>query len=185
MILNNLIVALWFLLGAGLANIAPIIASITPGIKNWNTPLDFGLKYKGKFIFGKNKTWRGLLSGIAVAIVTVFIQQYALRAYDTDIVINGQNFTELPPVLLGFLLGSGALIGDAIESFFKRQAGIAPGKSWFPFDQIDYIIGAIIFTWILVPLSLLQYSLLLVTGFIFHLIFSYLGYLLKLKNDPI
>jgi CDP-2,3-bis-(O-geranylgeranyl)-sn-glycerol synthase len=45
---------------------------------------------------------------------------------------------------LGFLLGLGAMAGDAAKSFFKRRLGIAPGHPWIPFDQIDFQIGALL-----------------------------------------
>lgn len=185
MILNNLLIALWLLAGAGLANMAPVFASRIPVLKDWNKPLDLGLTFRNKPLLGKNKTWRGLASGIVIATLTVYLQQLSLTKLNADIDINGVSFIDLPTITLGILLGLGALVGDAIESFFKRQAGIDSGKSWFPFDQIDYIIGAIVFTWALIPLTLLQYSLLLLTGFVGHLVFSYIAYLLKFKKTPI
>lgn len=164
---------------------APVFAARIPTVKNWDTRLDFGINLKGKPLFGKNKTWRGLLSGIIAATLTVAAQQALLRAIDKDIVVGDQSFSEYPTIVLGILLGAGALIGDAVESFFKRQINIAPGKSWFPFDQIDYILGAIIFTYPIIKLSLLQYGLMVVVGFALHLVTAYAGYRLKLKSSPI
>jgi CDP-2,3-bis-(O-geranylgeranyl)-sn-glycerol synthase len=48
-------------------------------------------------------------------------------------------------VLPGFLMGLGALVGDAAKSFLKRQVGIAPGASWLVFDQLDFFVGAYVF----------------------------------------
>jgi CDP-2,3-bis-(O-geranylgeranyl)-sn-glycerol synthase len=39
----------------------------------------------------------------------------------------------------------GALAGDAVKSFFKRQIGIAPGHRWLGPDQLDFIVGACAF----------------------------------------
>jgi CDP-2,3-bis-(O-geranylgeranyl)-sn-glycerol synthase len=83
------------------------------------------------------------------------------------------------------LLSFGALFGDMVKSFFKRQLGVASGKSWFPFDQIDYIVGGLAFSAIVVRLEATQYISVLVVWFALHLISSYIGYLLKLKKDPI
>ena len=53
------------------------------------------------------------------------------------------NYSAVSPVLLGFLMGFGVLLGDSVESFFKRRRGIKPGKSWFPWDQLDCMIGGV------------------------------------------
>ncbi len=82
-------------------------------------------------------------------------------------------------------MGAGSLIGDSVESFFKRQAAVLPGKSWFPFDQIDYIIGASLASMLVIRLQFKMYVWILLVWFLIHLLFSYLGYLLKFKNTPI
>lgn len=182
---NDLFATIWLFIGAGLANTAPIFANKIPLLNRWNTPMDFGIKFRGKPIFGKNKTWRGLFFGVFVAIMTVYLQRWLLLYLGTDITISNTSFLSLPGLTLGILLGLGPLIGDAVESFFKRQMNVEPGKSWFPFDQLDYIFGAIIFTLPLVSLTLLQYITLLIVGFGVHIIAAYIGYLLKLKDAPI
>ena len=35
------------------------------------------------------------------------------------------------------------ILGDLVKSFWKRRVRVAPGRSWFPFDQIDYAVGAL------------------------------------------
>jgi hypothetical protein len=32
---------------------------------------------------------------------------------------------------------------DSVKSFVKRRVGIAPGAPWIPFDQLDFVIGAL------------------------------------------
>jgi CDP-2,3-bis-(O-geranylgeranyl)-sn-glycerol synthase len=87
--------------------------------------------------------------------------------------------------LLGPLFGGGALLADAFESFFKRRAGVPPGESWFPFDQIDYILGGYLSATLVIGFDLSQFLWVLGTWFFAHLIASYIGYLLGLKNKPI
>ena len=95
------------------------------------------------------------------------------------------DYTTINPILFGLLASAGALTGDALRSFFKRQRGIAPGKSWFPFDQIDYIIGGVVFTAFYIRLTIMQYILLFIVYFLLHLAATFIGYLLKLKDNPI
>jgi len=83
------------------------------------------------------------------------------------------------------LFAIGALGGDAIESFFKRQRNIKSGGSWVPFDQLDYIIGSVLVSLFFVILTPMQYVWIFIVWFILHLLASYLGYLVGLKKDPI
>ncbi len=95
------------------------------------------------------------------------------------------DYTKLPILVLGPLFGFGALAGDCIESFFKRQVSREPGEGWFPFDQTDYIIGGAIATMPFVQLTIVQYLLLIVIWLAMHVVVSYIGYRLGLKERPI
>lgn len=183
-LLNSIFFALWFFLPAGLANATPIFAKKIPILNKFSTPMDFGKKIQGQRIFGDNKTWRGLLLGVIIATLTLLIQKIIYNQSP-----NLQNYLGLDynniSIWLGVLMGAGALLGDATESFIKRQINISPGKSWFPFDQLDYIIGAIIFSSFIITLTITNYVIIIVVWFLLHLISSYIGYLLGLKDQPI
>ena len=56
--------------------------------------------------------------------------------------LNFEGFPLMIPII--FSLCFGALIGDIIESFFKRRIGKNRGEDWIIFDQLDFIIGALI-----------------------------------------
>lgn len=176
--------ALWFFLPAGMANMAPIFANKIPGLNQWNTPMDFGKSLRGKRIFGDNKTWRGLFSGALVGGLTGLLV-HALRPGVIEQFRVVSFIPAMDAFVIGLLLGVGALVGDAVESFFKRQLDIKPGHSWFPFDQTDYIIGGLLLSAIVVHLPWFYYPIILVIWFGVHLIFTYIGYLLKLRDRPI
>ncbi len=177
--------ALWFFLPAGIANAIPVFVCKLPLLRNLNTPLDFGKTWRGEPIFGANKTWRGLISGIIIATVVIGIQKYLFSRQLWALELAWFDYRPSYIWLLGPLFGSGALIADAAESFFKRRLKIAPGKSWFPFDQIDYILGGILFSLLVVQLSISKYILVIGVWFFMHLIASYIGYLTGLKKHPI
>lgn len=184
--MDTLIFALWFFLPAGIANAVPILAANTPVLKKYNLPLDFSWSYKKKRLFGKNKTWRGLIVGILAAIAVVYLQQLIFQSYNPSFLdTSSADYLFYSPLLLGILFGFGALVGDAIESFFKRQADVPAGDAWFPHDQIDYIIGGCVAVSIVARLSFFEYATVLGTWFLMHLFFSYIGYLLHLKPKPI
>lgn len=153
----------------------PVFLNKIPGIKNWNAPMDFGYSWREKRIFGPNKRIRGIVFGTLLAGFTAVIVAK----------LNANTIVTIEPFLVGCLLGFGALIGDAIESFFKRQKDIAPGQSWFAFDQTDYIIGALLLILPFVQLPLWAIVTIFFVYFGLHLVVAYIGYRIGLKNKPI
>jgi len=172
--------ALWFILPAGLANIS---ASLSRFLPIPGTPVDFGKQWRGKPLFGANKTWRGLMAGAIVGQVVYTVQIYLYRFEFFH------NFSMLDYTkhlfFLGALLGLGALGGDLIKSFFKRRANIPPGHSWLPFDQIDYTIGAIALgSFIFFP-GWGKAAFIVAFGFILHILFNLLAFVLRLQKNEL
>jgi len=124
--LHEFLGAFWFILPAYFASISPVWFKL-----RGKTPLDFGRTFRNKPILGPSKTIRGFVGGALCGTLLGGIQQFVFGKPDG--------------LLLGVLLGFGAMTGDALKSFFKRQRGIPPGKSWFPFDQLDFLIGGLVF----------------------------------------
>lgn len=183
---QDILLATWFLLPAALANAAPIAAARLPLLKRFVAPIDGGKTWRGRRIFGTHKTWRGLLSGIVVATFVFWVQKLLAVHTEWGNAITAQiDYTTLPVLLIGPAFGIGALGGDAIKSFFKRQRGIPAGASWVPFDQLDYIIGSVLITLPFAVLTPLQYVWVFVIWFVLHLIASYIGFKIGLKERPI
>jgi CDP-2,3-bis-(O-geranylgeranyl)-sn-glycerol synthase len=183
--MKDILFVLWFFLPAGLANMTPIFAAKLPVLRRLNFPLDCYFTFRGRRIFGSHKTVRGFISGVIVGILTVYLQVFLYTTVPLLKTFISVNYSAIDPLLLGLLASSGALAGDAVRSFFKRQMDIAPGKGWFPFDQFDYVIGGIVFTACYIRLTILQYLLLFVIWFFIHPLATLVGYWLKLKNSPI
>lgn len=170
--LDTIISALYFFLPAYFANMCPVIAG--------KLKLPLGQPISNHFL-GSHKTWRGFYAGYlgALTILTVqlFIQKggyldpYALVDYQS---INLFGYA--------FLFGIGALIGDALKSFFKRGIGIKPGAPWFPFDQLDFVVVALLFLWPFYPLPWPQILMLLILTPILHLLVNILAYKIGLKK---
>jgi CDP-2,3-bis-(O-geranylgeranyl)-sn-glycerol synthase len=75
-------------------------------------------------------------------------------------------------------------MGDLAGAFLKRRLGIAPGGLLPIIDQIDFVIGAILFS---LPLTMLYWELAIAVIIItppIHLFTNFLAYKLKLKNNP-
>ncbi len=137
--------------------------------------MDFGRSWRGRRIFGKNKRISGILFGTLTAGITAVIVSK----------LNANTVVTIEPFWVGSLLGFGALFGDAIESFFKRQNGVAPGQSWIALDQTDYIIGALLLIYPFVQLPIWAMVTIFIVYFGLHLVVAYIGYKLRLKDQPI
>lgn len=185
-VMHDILFALWFLLPAACANVAPIFAAAIPALKSLNAPLDGGRMFRSKRVLGPHKTWRGLVSGILLSTIALAILQYLAQNFTWARDIAGPAFYPMWQIwLLGPLFAIGALGGDAIESFFKRQRGIESGETWLLFDQLDYIVGAILVSLPFIILSVYEYVAVIVVWFLIHLLSTYIGYLTGLKDKPI
>jgi CDP-2,3-bis-(O-geranylgeranyl)-sn-glycerol synthase len=184
--MDNIWFAIWFFLPAGAANVMPVLLAKAPGLRDLETPVDGGRHWRGQRILGDHKTWRGLVTGVVAGVLTIWLQALLYEHYAWARQASMQlDYTAIPYLTLGFLLGFGALLGDMIKSFAKRQLGVPPGHSWFPFDQIDYIVGALLFSLPIVRLHLVQYFWIIVLWFGIHLLTSYLGFYLHFKSSRI
>lgn len=174
--------ALFFAIPMYTSNSFASLSMSIPILRDWTTPIDFGKSWNGKRIFGRGKTFRGLLLGSLFGVIAGVIQYYIssklkfeyLAAYNEK----SLNFF----ILQGFLLGFGALTGDAIKSFFKRRIGIKQGRPWPPFDQLDFIIGGFIFAYpLFFPGWKIMLTLVIITP-VLHLLTNIAAYKLKLKD---
>ena len=120
-----------------------------------------------------------------MAVLVVLLQRIWFDHSSWIQSISYLDYDDISIWMIGSLMGLGALLGDAVESFFKRQAGVSPGESWVPFDQLDYIAGGLLLTLPWVHLSIVSYIWMFVVWFGMHLLFSYIGYMLHLKDKPI
>lgn len=171
---------LWFMMPAYIANMAPIF------VKNYfkflAKPIDFGKKFKGKEILGAHKTFRGLIFG-CIASILMSSLQFLLYKYPFFKEISIVSYTEVNYLLLGFLLGFGALFGDMVKSFFKRRINIKPGARWIPFDQLDYVLGALLFSLVIFVPSFASAIIIIASSFLLHIIANHIGYYLKIREE--
>jgi CDP-2,3-bis-(O-geranylgeranyl)-sn-glycerol synthase len=185
-VLQDIIVLIWLFLPLGLANTGPVIANNIPLFRRFNHPLDFGRTYRGKRIFGDHKTLRGIIAaalvGFLVAALQMVIHRYIFQVNNP--LETGVNYGSPVVLLMGLCLGVGAITGDAIKSFFKRQMSIAPGKNWVPFDQLDFIVGGMFASMLFFIMPLELYITGFVVGLILHPTFNVLAWLLRLQDKP-
>ena len=105
---------------SGLVHLAVLKLDLMPALRRM--PIDGGATFRGRRLFGDNKTWRGAV----VTITTMTVTAWALAkihaccfALPTLV-----PFAETHPVAWGLLLGTGYILGELPNSFVKRQIGL-------------------------------------------------------------
>lgn len=162
-VLNMSAYVIYFMLPAYIAN----AAALTFG---GGKPLDFSQKFiDGRRIFGDGVTWRGTIIGTGIGTLIGLIQG----------LISGN---VLEGILLGFFLGAGALIGDACGSFLKRRLKIERGRPTPFLDQLDFVVGALLFASIVISFPFYMIVLIFIISIILHLSANIISYLLGMKE---
>jgi CDP-2,3-bis-(O-geranylgeranyl)-sn-glycerol synthase len=133
--------ALWIIIPVYVANASAVVVG-------GGTPIDFGRTWKdGRRILGDGKTWRGLFAGTFLGMTAGFGLSVAASYIQMSdyYFLNLTDFEGFPLMIpLLFALCFGALVGDVTESFFKRRRGKSRGQDWIPFDQLDFLVGALV-----------------------------------------
>jgi hypothetical protein len=133
-------------------------------------PIDAGARWRGRRVFGDNKTYRGI---VAVAIGTG-LGYLALGRF---------------PFGFGLLVGAAAMAAELPNSFLKRQLEIAPGGQargltgavFHVLDQVDVTAGA----WLVLALRVRPTPALVLASlafiFVTHQAITIAGYALGMR----
>src|SRR5579872_1332825 len=183
--LSSIFFSLWFFAPAGIANLAAFVAGKIKIFKKFNYPVDCYQKIQGKRILGNHKTFRGFVAAIIAGILFCSLEVWISEHVHMIRQLVWLNYSAVNPVILGAFFGFGALFGDSVKSFFKRLKNVPPGESWFPFDQIDYIVGGVAFSLFYIQLPFTNYIILFIVWFLMHPLTTFIGYLFKLRHKPL
>jgi CDP-2,3-bis-(O-geranylgeranyl)-sn-glycerol synthase len=170
--LSLVIDALWLMLPAYVPNSSAVLFS-------GKTPVDFGRNFiDGRRIFGPGKTFRGLiggtLSGIAVGLLLQLIKE------STHISV-----PSFEPILVVVTLSLGAMLGD-----LKRRLGLERGSPLPVADQLDFVIGAWVLTYVFFSDWFVQnftpsiIVIVLILSPLLHIVANLIGYKLGKKKEP-
>lgn len=147
------------------ANGAPILARLLPGVRHWNRSVDGGYRFPdGEPLFGAHKTWRGMVAAILLTAVAAGLAGY--------------------PLWLGAVFGALSMLGDLLASFTKRRL---KWRSGAPAPLLDQLPEALLPLMSLAdPLGLGWPSILLI-GVLFTVLdwaLSRVLYLWRLRRHP-
>ena len=71
---------------------------------------------------------------------------------------------------------------ELVNSFIKRRVNIKPGEPFIPFDQINAVVGGLLFLSIVYLPPPLTFITLVTLSFCLHIASNLLGYYLKLSK---
>jgi hypothetical protein len=149
-------------------------------------PIDGGATWRGRRVFGDNKTIRGFVVLIPGASLS-FAGLAALLSEPASLwqlSISGY-------AVLGALAGLGFMLGELPNSFVKRQLGVLPGEApssataaaiGFIVDRVDSILGMLIAVSLTVSTPWATWGWMLLLGPAVHWFFSVLLFRLGVKR---
>jgi CDP-2,3-bis-(O-geranylgeranyl)-sn-glycerol synthase len=161
---ERLLQLIYFMLPAYAANMAPPFAKYWPG---WNTPI-------AARELGTHKTVIGFAFGVVAAVLVAGIQS---RISWTGVIVDYDDW-----LALGLRFGIGAMGGDSLKSLVKRRLGIPPGAPWRPFDQLDFVVGALVLVGSMVRLAAVDYGLILALTGAGHIVTNQVAYALGIRD---
>jgi CDP-2,3-bis-(O-geranylgeranyl)-sn-glycerol synthase len=159
---QDLVSALYVIVPAYCTNGAPVIFG-------GGTPIDLGKSLSdGNRILGDNKTIRGILSGLVVGAI---VGAFGYYLFSKDL------------FLISFLASIGALFGDLVGAFLKRRLKIKPGDALPGIDQLDFVLGALLFVSPVYRLSVGAIVILIFVTPPIHFLTNVAAYFLGLKRN--
>jgi len=154
-----------------------------------DSPLDFGLQFLNQPLFGRTKTWAGLLlSGLVITLVILL--QNLLYQFETFKQLTLINYDLINPFALALALTLGYNLGELPTSFIKRRLNIPSSylpknKGAFIFlvvEQLDSVLGAIIGLNLVAPQTQITNFLILAVGATTHAVIDFLLYRVGVKT---
>ena len=140
-------------------------------------------------LFGRNKTWRGLLlvpALTALGALLLWPLEWLQSLFAQTSLLAGHSL-----LLVGLCGGLGYVLAELPNSWIKRRLGIAPGDTperrrllFLAMDQIDSGVGAAIAYWLFPGISLTAAALYVLTFPLVALMVKRLLFLSGLKSSP-
>jgi CDP-2,3-bis-(O-geranylgeranyl)-sn-glycerol synthase len=155
-------------------------------------PIDGGRVMKdGRRILGDGKTFRGLFAGTLCGVLLGSFQMYYLTQNSAIFGVVLPSFgSGVAAFVVIFTLAFGSLVGDLSMSFFKRRMGFKRGAALPGVDQLDFVMGAWLLTFIVSPhwfisnfTSGIIIAVLIITPLL-HVSTNIVGYFIGVKNEP-
>ena len=174
--------AIYFMLPAYVANLSGLAFG-------GGTPVEGGRECKdGRRLIGNGVTWKGFANGTILGTLVGAILGI-IGTFFGDLSVLTSGIIDLPVygsfvggLSLGFLMAFGALLGDAVGSFIKRRIGLQSGEPAPIMDQLDFVVGALVLSLLVVKISWEFFFIIAILTLILHLGSNMIAYLLGIKD---
>lgn len=179
---DDILVAALFVTSFVVAGVAQTMWLRSGAFRRLAFPLDGGLRFRKRPLFGRNKTVAGLFG---MTLATAFSFSLIGGAF---VSAEGARFLNLalPATphgwfLMGAVVGLVYMLGELPNSFLKRQFGIEPGDQprtkWgkrvaYAVDQCDSVVVASLFCALVSPLGPVFVVVTTLAGVLFHAAFN-------------
>lgn len=189
------------MIAALLYSLAPVISGgifhmLVVSLKfgdRWAIPLDAGLRFRGRRIFGDHKTWRGLFVIIAATIGFSGVQAFLDRSFAGLAELNLTRDLSYSWWEIGLIWGLAYALPELPNSFVKRQIEIRPGQRgsgiggyFFLFlDQADSPMGCGLAAWVFFSWPISWALMLALIGTAVHLLLNLSLYGVGLRARPV
>ena len=176
-LIEVVLLMIWLMLPAYLANPA---ASLSRFFSDSFKPIDFGKSWGNNRILGDGKSFEGFIYGVGFGILIAIIE---------CLLADTLNMPRFAPVAM-ITLPLGSLSGDLVASFFKRRMNFQRGAAFPLLDQLDFVFGAWLLTYIFSPAWFTEYftppiiiATLILTP-VLHLLLNVIGYKIGVNKHP-
>lgn len=182
--------AIFLVLAMSIAGTLHVLWLRSPLSQRFMWPVDGGLMFRGRRLFGANKRLRGFMVQPPAAAVS-FALVAALRDTMPAFISDGLwPLSTLQYAGLGLACGGAFMLAELPNSFCKRQLDVAPGhtpvRRWLRWivllvDRLDSVLGVLLISSLLVPVPVATWILVLAVGSVMHAVFSAALYALGIK----
>jgi hypothetical protein len=153
-------------------------------------PLDGGRLLRGKPLFGRHKTFRGVVAAALGTALFCGLQVDVMHAIPALRALELADYARFNGWWLGLGWGLAASLSELPNSLLKRQLGIAPGEPgsgmalvvFYVLDQVDCLLGTwLVLAWV-IPVTFARVALSLLIVFATHQLVTAVGHGLGLRR---
>lgn len=148
---RTLLRATWLVFPVVLGGLGHVAVLKTNVLSSLAVPIDNGARWRGRPVFGANKTWRGIVLMTGLTALASGGQAALVRRTRWTSAVDVLQSARVSSWLTGALCGLTYCLAELPNSFVKRQLGIAPGarttrasRFQYMVDQADSVAGCLL-----------------------------------------
>ncbi len=132
--------ATWLVLPVVLGGLGHVVVLKTNVLSSLALPIDNGAHWRGRPVFGANKTWRGFVLMTGLTAVASGAQATLVRRARWTSALDVLESARVNVWLTGAVCGLSYCLAELPNSFVKRQLGIAPGARGSRAGRLQYVV---------------------------------------------